>query len=133
MSRSVYLRIAGLLRGRDIGCGGHRHSVVSQILYESFLESEMLIQFKAYGMMARSALMSHADVDYDKASMSAQGMYRDMVAAVDYIGRGRTSTDLLAEERQEFVNKYLEMRKRSLRDAKAPVPDEGDKLEIKKV
>jgi len=93
----------------------------------------MLIQFKAYSMIARSALMSHQDVDYDKASMVNQGMYRDMASTVDYVGRGRTYTDLLAEERQEFVNKYLAMRKKSLKETSGPAPEAAEQLTIKKV
>lgn len=78
----------------------------------------MLIGFRSNAMLARSALMSHPDVDYSKASAALGGLYRDMVMAVDYVGLGRTAADALDEDRKKFVAQYMEMRKRMLRDAK---------------
>lgn len=93
----------------------------------------MLIRFKAYGMVAKSALMSHKDIDYDKAAVANRGQYREMVMAVDYVGKGREHGDVQAEERQAFVDKYLALRKRAMKDVKDQNLDKGDGIEIKKV
>ena len=96
------------------------------------MESEMLQRFKAASMSAKGGLWSHPDVDYDKAQMSVQGLYRDMMSAVDYVGKGRTYTDLLEEERMEFVNQYLKKRKESLKDVSGQPVVKVEELEIKK-
>lgn len=101
------------------------------MLYGAYLESEMLLELKMARMTAQSALMAHPDTDYDKAVGASRNMYRDVLAAIDYVSGGRSGMDMLQDERQAFVKKYLELRKKSLKEPQVPVSEET--LEIKEV
>ena len=102
-------------------------------MYEDILESEFKLRFRIAGYVAKSALMSHDNVDYDKASGVARVMYSDMIAALDYIGQGRSSTDIMADDRKQFVKKYLDARRRTVKTESEQHPDTGDQLDIKAV
>ena len=90
----------------------------------------MLIGLKTARMTAQSALMSHPGADYDKASAASRALYRDALSAIDYVSGGRSGGDMLDEERKAFVKRYLDARKRSLKEGPAgPLPEE--RLEIR--
>ena len=128
-SRRLYLSVAMRLRGIDIGYD-HRHSGISKGIYADLLESDIMFDIKRTEMTAQCATMAHPDVDIEKSSDNVRLLYYNVLSTVGYINGGKTSTDVVNEERTAAVNRFLDIRKRMLKDhQEAP---KVETLEIKR-
>ena len=117
----------GRLRGMDIGGGGHSHSYLHRAMYEDAMESEIRLRLRSAAYVAQSALMSHQNVDYQKAASAASSLAKSMINALDYLGGGDDAGDVENDERRKFVEQYMEMRRRMLKEQPPEAADGKDK------
>jgi hypothetical protein len=106
----------GLLLGKDIAGGDHRHSGLSFKLRSGVLDSLLSYPLGLARLIADAAVMSHPGMDVDKAPQIIKMKAYDAIANIDYMTGGMTGGEALSEERMKAVAVYKDMRRRLMKE-----------------
>lgn len=80
------------------------------------MESELMHEMRKLLYTGRAAFYAHPAVDFDKAAASVSTAYSAALNSIDYIGGGQAPEDAAEAARMKFVQQFLELRKRSLKE-----------------
>jgi hypothetical protein len=84
-------------------------------LRERVIESGLFLAADLAYMSAWGGLYSHSEADVEKGSQKINLMYFDALSRVPYMTRGRGGHEMLNVERAEAIERYREMKRRTLK------------------
>lgn len=67
-------------------------------------------------MVALAALHAHSDANFAKAGELVNKMYYDALSSIPYMTEGRSGEEMLGEERQKSIKRFMDYRKASIKD-----------------
>jgi len=117
-SRRIYFRVATLLRANHdpIDLNEYLHSGIAFRLRGEVIESVNLLDSALAYMTAMASLHAHPNADVENGSEQTNQMYYDALSRLSYMTGGKTGKDILDEERMCAIERYLERKKRLIKN-----------------
>ena len=89
------------------------------------LESVLLMNAGMQYMQAMAALHAHPEADFSKAGDLVNTMYFNAMAVIPYMTDGLTGKEIVEGERMKAVEKFMEMRRATIKTLTPKSPEKG--------
>ena len=94
------------LRGISVPDKKHRHSVITERLYESYIEKRQISELLSTQILTKASIISHNMVDIETEQKNVTGALHNLRSCMPYLTQGKSVGEALEQERQESVNQY---------------------------